>query len=55
MYMPIIAFAQKKIPSQGERIKLVEWIGIGTSPFRPNESAGEWPTGGDLLRFYRMN
>ena len=29
MYIPILAFAHKKIPSQRERIRLVEWIGFG--------------------------
>jgi len=43
----------EKIPCQRERIKLVEWIGIGTNPFRPNESGGDDRWG--LLRFYRMH
>jgi hypothetical protein len=41
MYISIIAFVQKKIPSLREMINLVKWTGFRTSTFIPNEDAGE--------------
>ncbi len=39
VYVPILAFAHKKIPSQRERIRLVEWTGSGQG------DRTAWPSG----------
>jgi hypothetical protein len=42
IYIPILAFAPKKIPSQRERIRLVEWIGFGQGTHGLAARTGDW-------------